>query len=106
MKLTELEPRFLKTDTSEGTHFHEVEKLEDAQGIMFLCPHCFRKNNGPEGTHSILIWFEGRNVDPVYTPTPRWKVSGTGFQDLTTQPSVLVHGCWHGFITNGETTFC
>jgi hypothetical protein len=79
MKLTDLEPRFLRTNrTSDGTFFHDVEKLEEAQGIMFLCPHCLRERgkDGPErhGVHSVLIWFEGRNVDPVYTPTPRWAV--------------------------------
>jgi hypothetical protein len=34
---------------------------------------------------------------------PRWAVSGTGFADLTLQPSIAVGKveCWHGFITGG-----
>jgi hypothetical protein len=107
MKLDELEPRLLVTDLQpEGTYFRDAESFEKAQCIMFLCPHCFRKNGGPVGTHQVLIWFEGRGVDPAYTPKPRWNVKGTGLGDLTVSPSIRVHGCWHGFITNGEVTFC
>lgn len=107
MRLVELEPRFLRTaPTPEAHSFHDVAALADAQGIMFLCPHCFRANAGPVGTHSILVWFAGRGAPEIYTPAPRWAFSGTGMDDLTLQPSISVSGCWHGFVTNGEVTFC
>lgn len=107
MKLTELEPKFKRT-CPEGKQllFETVESFKDAQGIMFLCPHCFRKNGGPVGTHRVLVWFEGRGAPPEYTPAPRWQVSGSSMDDLTIKPSIRVNDCWHGFITNGEATFC
>jgi len=108
MKLTDLAPRFMKC-LDEEHHMKEVPFAE-AQGIMFDCPGCRKKygQDGPEkhGVHSILIWFDGKGVTPDWTPTPRWTVSGTGFEDLSTTPSILVHGCWHGYITKGEITFC
>lgn len=104
MKLTDLEPSFKKT-IDERT-MKDVGTLAEAEGIMFLCPHCYRKNNGPVGTHSVLVWFEGRGAPVSWSPPARWKVSGTGYGDLTISPSILNHGCWHGFVTNGEITFC
>jgi uncharacterized protein DUF6527 len=91
---------------------HPVETLAEAQGIFFLCPVCFTKNKGPVGTHLCEVTFSGREVkdeDGVHgvdgKPT-RWNVTGTGFIDLSTTPSILlIGGCgWHGYITNGEVT--
>lgn len=109
MKLTELEARFL-IQTADGKHLHEVDSIEKAKGVMFLCPACWQRNEGPVGTHSVLIWFAGRGVPDSATPGPgRWQVSGTCLDDLTLSPSVNLdcgpepRGCrWHGWVQNGE----
>lgn len=136
LKLTKLHPRFVRyesrietwsvidgdpatwrergTPTREVTgprqYLTSVEKLDQAQGITFLCPKCFAQNDGEIGTHGCEVTFENREVQPDHgsqgsdgQPT-RWTVSGTGLEDLTTLPSILlIGGCgWHGYITNGE----
>jgi hypothetical protein len=89
-----------------------VERFEDAQGIRFLCPLCFEKNNGAVGTHSIQITFEDRGVPDEFgthndagNPV-RWKVveGSTCIDDLKLSPSIaLLSGCkWHGYIGNNE----
>lgn len=139
MKLTDLNPRFIRyraevdtwkraigdpstwhergrpTEdvTGEREHRDLVDSLPDAQGVMFLCPKCFRDHgNSDIGTHYVEVTFEGRGVRPDHgchdsdgRPT-RWQVAGSSLEDLSTQPSVLVvGGCgWHGYITNGEVT--
>lgn len=85
--------------------------MEEAQGVMFLCPACFLKNNGPIGTHRVICWSRSRGVPDSVIPGPgRWKLVGTSIDDLTleadypsTQRSVdLSKSCgWHGFVTNG-----
>ena len=82
----------------------EVATLAEAQGLSASCPVC--------GNHRFAVAFAGRGVldhhgshDRNGNPS-RWQVSGTGFHDLTLQPSVDLTGqsrpnCWHGFITNG-----
>jgi len=132
MKLIDLEPRFIRYETriekwtrvlgdpltwksGDPTeevvgprvyHVH-VDSLAEAQGVCFLCPACFAKNNGPVGTHACLCWFADRGVPADAEPLPgRWRVSGTGYNDLTLAPSILLQGgCnWHGFITSGNIT--
>lgn len=78
--------------------------VENAQGVMFLCPACFVKNSGPVGTESILCWFQGRGVPADAFPRPgRWTASGTSFDDLSLSPSVNVNNeHWHGWVQNGE----
>jgi len=108
LRLTELEPQFLKrvTDTS----FREVEELSEADGILFICPLCFEKNGKDRvGVHSVMCWKP--SVPQTTEPTPgRWNMLGTGYEDLTLQngsSSILLtgDGCgWHGFIQNGEVT--
>lgn len=135
MKLTELEPQFIRyearietyeiivgdsatwrdrgcpTEVVTGPKQWQicVNTLDQAQGIRFLCPKCFQQNGGDVGTHGCDVTFEGRGVAEEHgshgsTGATRWGVSGTGYDDLTTTPSILlVGGCaWHGFITNGE----
>ena len=130
MRLMDLDPQFYRHATEKaGSHlgrkledgstqwggfetdiFVKVADLSRADSVMFLCPACFAKNGGPVGTHRIRIDFAGRGVpdrccirngggQPV-----RWNVSGSGFTDLTTTPSILICGgcAWHGFITNGQ----
>lgn len=85
----------------------EVELLSEAQGIVFLCPLCFKNKGGPIGTHSIGITFEGRGVpnsigsQGINGKPTRWNViGGTGIDNLQLSPSILLTGgCgWHGFI--------
>lgn len=106
MRLRDLEARFYRI-TAPG-HRLEVDTLAEAQGVLFLCPACFKTNNGPIGTHSVMTWFRDRGVPDDEVPRPgRWQVasSSTGLDDLTLTPSVLLPGpgCgWHGFVTNGD----
>jgi hypothetical protein len=106
MKLTELEPKFLKRESD--ALFAQVETLAEADGIRFLCPKCWTANKGPVGTHSVICW--ASSVPQTTNPTPgRWNLVGTGFNDLSlvagSSSILLTVGCmWHGFIQNGEVT--
>ena len=123
MKLTDLEPEFLFGVSDHhfrraGDRRHAVAHavfedtpLEEifageAQGVLFYCPGCFAKNEGPVGTERVLCWFKDKGVPPDELPGPgRWQVSGTGFDDLSLSPSINVdHGHWHGWVRNGEVT--
>ena len=83
--------------------------LAEADGIWFLCPLCFKTNNGPVGTHQIRIGFRGIAEPGTYGYNKKgepvlWKMSGTGLDDLVLSPSIqLEGGCnWHGFVgSNG-----
>lgn len=131
MKLTDLEPRFFRYDVRVEPYqvidgdsmtwrergcpsktvvgpreYHvTVATLEEAQAVAFLCPRCFPG-------HEVHVTFSGRGVGPEYGchnkagNAVRWDVSGTGLDDLSTTPSILIEdGCgWHGYITNGEVT--
>lgn len=108
VKLTELEPQFVKHTEREGSRIDvHVDKLEDADGMFMLCPACFKKNGGPVGTHGLIVTFKDRGVPDTLGSkgsqgnATRWSVSGTGYDDLTTDPSIDV-GCWHGYIRGGE----
>lgn len=115
MKLTELEPQFVRHEmrNSQKIDVH-VNSLQEATGIFFLCPVCWKKNKGPIGTHGIIVTFRDRDVPDELgshnkegLPT-RWLVSGNNYDDLTLSPSIDisqdVSSEWHGFITNGEVT--
>jgi hypothetical protein len=115
-KLTELDGRLLtyhKSETGQVSH-GKVDKLEDAQGVMFLCPLCWRNNNGPVGTHMVICWDGQRGVPDDAFPMGRWKMEGTSLEDLTlnsypgkTRSVLLLAGCrWHGFVTDGDTSIC
>ena len=123
MKLTELKAhfqRYSERDEDANVNYPDaggvnrvmreyktpVDTLDEAHGIMFLCPVCFAKNGGSVGTHSVDVTFSGRGVPDNLgshgtndLPT-RWDVSGTGLADLVCTPSIqLLGGCnWHGFI--------
>lgn len=88
MKLTELEPQFIRYEVcretvdvitgpdetwrERGCPCHPDERdreyrvpvttLAEAQGIDFLCPVCFVKNGGPMGTHGVDVTFADRGV--------------------------------------------
>lgn len=106
MKLVDLDPCLVRCiDDKSFQQLPPEAPVNNADGAMFLCPACFRKNSGPVGTHSVLVWFRDR-VSDERTPGPgRWIASGNTITDLTLSPSVDV-GCWHGFVTNGEVSTC
>lgn len=107
MRLVDLEPKLYRYAGDKS--FAKVPALADADSVMFLCPACFRKNGGAVGTHGIRIDFAGKAVpDNVCIHNSEGKpvrraVSGTGVDDLTLSPSILLlGGCgWHGFVTSG-----
>jgi hypothetical protein len=109
LQLKDLDARFQRI-VEPGKRYKEVDNIQDAHGIMFLCPKCFQANNGGVGTHSVICWFKGRGVSDDENPKPgRWEAVGTGLNDLTLKAGsssiLLTGGCqWHGFIRNGTAT--
>ena len=109
--LADLEARFLKylDDKSYGP----VKLLREADGVIFLCPVCFTKNNCSNvGVHSVICWFKDKVPDTLQPGPGRWNPGGTGMYDLTFVPPGMTgvkltnpDGCgWHGHIRNGEAT--
>lgn len=116
MNLTVLDP-VLRGVNAAGVVLR-VENLWDACGLSFLCPACWRRNEGREGTHRIHVWFEGAPPD-LGGPgnASRWKVTGTSVHDLSLVDSVDVktpcanagdpsrpHKGWHGHVRAGKVT--
>lgn len=105
--LRELDGKFLKL-SEDNSQSSIVDFLSDADGVMFLCPKCFKANKGKVGTHSVICWFVGKVPDEVSPHSGRWNPSGTGLDDLTfVEPRAcsvkLIGGCeWHGFVKNGS----
>jgi len=130
MKLTLLKPQFYRYELQpdnwieqlpDGTRrpvsglrglYVRVNGIQDAMGIMYLCPRCFTANDGRVGTHQILNWSKTAGTPDDADPKGRWVLRGTGYDDLTldaepgrTRSVLLIGGCaWHGYITNGEVT--
>jgi hypothetical protein len=106
MRLLDLDPVFLKRNSDES-HTMGVAFAE-ADGVMFLCPICFKANAGRVGTHQIICWRP--HVPQTTNPVPgRWEFEGTGFDDLTlvagSSSILLLSGCrWHGYVRGGEVT--
>lgn len=105
------------TEEVTGTkqHMITVDSIDEAQGVIFLCPKCYSDNEGSVGTHAVICWSRSRGVPEHAVPGPgRWKLVGTSLGDLTLDGdapggggarSVLLSGpgCgWHGFVTNGD----
>jgi hypothetical protein len=108
VKLSELEPQFLKIESPKIRK--HVATPAEADGVSFVCPKCLH-NNGMKrpGVHSIICWKP--NVPLKVSPGPgRWDMTGTSYADLSLvagSSSVLVRkeegGCGaHFFITNGQ----
>lgn len=103
MRLTDLEPEFLKVNSS--TSYGKVDALDEADGIMLDCPVCVAD---PKKAHKILCW-RPRVATSGLTPGPgRWELQGTGFDDLTLvagSSSVFLSSSpckAHFFVRNGE----
>lgn len=109
--LSELEAEFLRWDGDPTTHRTDQPR-ERANGISFLCPLCFQRNNGPVGTHGIICWDPSVPLPPKGpTPAPgRWNLVGRGLDDLTlvagSSSILLTSGCrWHGWIRDGKAVW-
>lgn len=82
MNLRELDAQFIKREGADNTFWCTAD-IKAAAGIMFLCPKCYRDNNGSKvGVHSVICW--SPEVPQSISPTPgRWAMHGTGIDDLT-----------------------
>lgn len=80
MKLSELEPTFIKI-FDEKSWKMDVP-ISDCDGIQFLCPKCFQQNNGKIGTHAVVC-FKPHVPDSVKPGPGRWSIFGTCFDDIT-----------------------
>ena len=110
LTLRQLEAEFAKLTKEDGSAWQVVENINEADGVSFLCPTCFKKNNGPGGTHMIMCWQP--HVPQTVNPVPgRWKFLGTGLDDLELRAGsssvALITGCKaHFFVRNGEIIEC
>lgn len=106
--LRTLQAVFIKYTGDDGRSMHHGNPpdvtIEQADGVMFLCPKCYEKNGGPAGTHRIVCNRPRVPLRPgVYVGPGRWEFSGTGIDDLVLTASSssvkLSGGCaWHGFV--------
>lgn len=100
VRLRELEARFIRSNPPVG--WQTVDTIDEADGVMFLCPGCFARNGGAEGTHVVICWEPSVPLD--VSPGPgRWPLVGTSLDDLTLTPSVALD-CWHGWVKNGDAS--
>jgi hypothetical protein len=106
MKLTDLEPSFLKIT---GEHSHKrIDTIQGADGIVFLCPKCFSDNAGTDkGVHSIICWQPHVPLTSTKSGPGRWNFQGTSYADLSlvngSSSIALNGGCQaHFFIKNGN----
>ena len=81
--------------------------LQDARGLMFLCPTCYVQNGYSNvGVHWNMCW--SPDVSQDFHPNPgRWEIVGTGLEDVSLvagSSSVLCKGdCGaHFFVTRGK----
>ena len=105
MRITDLEPQFLMN--IDGKSWQHVGDINDADGILFVCPKCLAESGERPGVHSILCWTP--KVPQELSPGPgRWHLLGTGYNDLSlkgvSNDSVLLTGgCGaHFFVREGE----
>ena len=112
MRLRDLEARFVRWDKSDDGRITLpfADSIQDAHGVIFVCPKCFNDLGGRVGAHSCICWFVGRVPQDAEPGPGRWNPSGSGIDDLTfigpgLTSVLLTGGCgWHGFIQNGEVT--
>ncbi len=113
MRLTDLEPQFVRSWVASASPgwkrgWSRVDRFEMADGVMFLCPVCFERDDA----HQILCWTPEAPDD--LPPGPgRWRMSGTGYDDLSlsgpggTSSIMVPGGCRaHFYVHAGEIVFC
>ena len=109
MNLTDVDAEFIKLNDAKGASFSTVESINDADGIMLLCPACLEANNG-ENAHSIICW--APHVPQTVHPVPgRWNLIGTGLHDLELKngSSSVALDCKnkaHFFVRGGKIINC
>ena len=109
MTFKELKPKWLKIIDSKTFNF--TGPLEGCDGVMFLCPTCFKKKGGPVGTHSIICWKPHVPLSEHFTGPGRWKLVGASEDDISMvgEPlsSVLLQGGCdaHFTVSNGQIIF-
>jgi len=90
--------------------FHVVvDTIDEADGVMFLCPTCFETNRGPVGTHQVLCW-RPRVPDGIKPGPGRWEFLGAGLENLSLRAgssSILLDSpCKaHFFVEDGAIRF-
>lgn len=105
LTLVELEGHFLKI-VDDGKLWKNDVPMAEADGVMFLCPTCYRKNGGDIGTHVVVCWRP--HVPLTQSPGPgRWEFLGSGVENLTLKAgSSSVHlkgGCEaHFYVRDGK----
>jgi hypothetical protein len=102
VRLNDLVPRWVGERGANGHwdgHLYIYDTERSGMGITFDCPLHLK--------HRLAVMF----ANPIDGGTPMtdhnlWQRTGETFDDLTLSPSIDAsqHGCWHGFITNGEVT--
>jgi hypothetical protein len=102
VKLTDLEPEFIKLESEEAWRCISSTLVVDSDGILFKCPKCFTTNN----THIVICW--RTHVPLTIHPKPgRWEFVGHSFYDLSLKANsssiLLLSGCRaHFFVEHGE----
>ena len=102
--LRELEATLHRYDAADGSGSAPLDRVQDANGLLFLCPKCFEANGGSRGTHSVLCLFVGVPPGGKLPGPGRWTATGNTIDDVTLAPSVrIASGCgWHGFVERGR----
>jgi hypothetical protein len=111
MKLTDLDAVLIR---SNPDGWQEGVPMRLAQGVMFLCPKCYRENRGPQGTHQVLCWSDSAGAPKDALPSGRWALRGSGVEDLTlaaepgrTSSVLIVGGCAaHFHVAGGSVKMC
>ncbi len=84
MRLIDLAPEWLGMpyEINGAKFIPRVTKSEDAHGIWFQCPICYREKGTLVGVHAIMVW--NPTVPEDQEPNPgRWNFVGNSFHDLT-----------------------
>lgn len=113
MRLLDLDPVFIRYAGERDIHVGDPPDvtLEQADGVMFLCPVCFTGNNGRVRTHRVICNRPRVPQSPDRVGPGRWEFQGSGLHDLSLvagSSSVLLEGgCRaHFFVQNGEIRIC
>lgn len=105
MRLADLSPEWLHT-TADGTHV--VPRREDANGLKFLCPRCWKEQGStPIGVHSIICHDLSVLLSNGMAGPGRWALEGASFDELSlvagSSSILLTGGCGaHFFIERGD----
>jgi len=109
MRLADLDAEFIRYNVDDEEHdiMKRVDSMDEADGIMFLCPKCFTANGGKVGTHRVIcnrprVPQLDKRVGPG-----RWEFAGVSMNDLTLfggSSSIQLRGecAAHFFVEHGS----